>query len=253
MCTRAVGALSHYLEREGLVSVGISLIRLHTEKVRPPRALWVPFELGRPLGAPNNIGFQRKVLDAAFALLLASKGPVLEDFPEEAPAGTETARVMVCPVDLKSPSVENEAGSGYRAALEEEIGRLMPWYELAQRGRGRTTFGLSGLEPAALPAFVTAFLDGESPDNPLPDQPLARSLKLATDDLKAFYQEAVTAQPGSATGKQVNDWMWYETALGRVLFALSDACSQSNDPVMARIGTKSIVPRRVAARRVGAT
>ncbi len=249
MCTRAVGALAHYLEREGLATTGISLIRLHTEKVRPPRALWVPFELGRPLGAPNDISFQRKVLDATFALLSANEGPVLEDFPEEAPADTDAAEAMVCPVDLKPPPVDIDAGGGYRAALEEEVGRLAPWYELAQRGRGRTTFGLSGLQPSALPGFVTAFLDGETPDNPIPDQPLARSLKLATDDLKAFYQEAVTAQPGSATGRRVDDWMWDETVLGRVLFALSDVCGRSDDPVMARVGTNSLVPRRVAARR----
>lgn len=249
MCTRAVGALAHYLERDGLATTGISLIRLHTEKIRPPRALWVPFELGRPLGAPNDPAFQRKVLDATFALLAAPSGPVLADFPEDAPADAEAAAVTVCPVDLKPPPVDIEAGGGFRAALEQEMGRLAPWYDLALRNRSRTTFGLSGLEPMALPAFVTAFLDGGTPENPQPDRPLSQSLKLATDDLKAYYQEAVTAQPGSAGGRRVDDWMWNETVLGRMLFALSAACAASDDPVMARIGTNSLVPRRIAAAR----
>jgi hypothetical protein len=42
-----VGALGHFLEREGIPTTGISLVREHTEKIRPPRALWVTFELGR--------------------------------------------------------------------------------------------------------------------------------------------------------------------------------------------------------------
>ena len=54
MCTRAVGALGHYLERGGVPTTQISLIREHTERIRPPRALWVPFELGRPFGVPHD-------------------------------------------------------------------------------------------------------------------------------------------------------------------------------------------------------
>jgi hypothetical protein len=56
----AVSALAHYLQEEAVPAVTISLIRLHTEKVRRPRALWVPFELGRPLGAPRNEAFGRR-------------------------------------------------------------------------------------------------------------------------------------------------------------------------------------------------
>ena len=45
---RAVGATAHYLEEEGLATAGVSLVRENTERLRPPRFLWVPFELGRP-------------------------------------------------------------------------------------------------------------------------------------------------------------------------------------------------------------
>lgn len=67
-------------------TVAISLIRLHTERIENPRSLWVPFELGRPLGPPRNAGFQLKVLTEALALLAAKNGPVvLADFPDEDP------------------------------------------------------------------------------------------------------------------------------------------------------------------------
>ena len=57
-----MGGLSIFFEEAGLSTTGISLIRINTEKVAPPRALWVPFELGRPLGAPSDPAFQRRVL-----------------------------------------------------------------------------------------------------------------------------------------------------------------------------------------------
>lgn len=79
-----MGALGHYLEEEGIPTTQISLIREHTVFIRPPRALWVPFELGRPLGRPGDPDFQLDVLRAAFTLLESPTGPVLRDFPTEA-------------------------------------------------------------------------------------------------------------------------------------------------------------------------
>ena len=57
-----MGALGHYIEREGIPTAQISLIREQTAAIKPPRALWVPFMLGRPFGAPNDPDFQRRVL-----------------------------------------------------------------------------------------------------------------------------------------------------------------------------------------------
>lgn len=80
-----MGALAHYIEPKGISTTQISLIREHTEIIRPPRALWVPFELGRPLGSVKDSAFQTRVLKRALNLLELSSGPVLEDFPDEAP------------------------------------------------------------------------------------------------------------------------------------------------------------------------
>ena len=35
---------------------------MHSEIIRPPRALWVPFILGRPLGKPGDEAFQLAVV-----------------------------------------------------------------------------------------------------------------------------------------------------------------------------------------------
>ena len=84
-----MSALAHYLEEEGLATVAISLIRPQTEKTKPPRALWVPFELGRPFGPPSDAVFQLRVVLAALKLLERQDGPVLiEDFPDDDPRRT---------------------------------------------------------------------------------------------------------------------------------------------------------------------
>src|SRR2546423_3043307 len=76
----------------GLTTVGISLIREHTEKLKPPRALWVPFPFGLPLGHPGDVAEQRAVLDAALTLLDEPETPVLRDFGGElAPGETGTS------------------------------------------------------------------------------------------------------------------------------------------------------------------
>lgn len=57
------------LERQGISTVVIQLLRFVTEKVRPPRALVVPFRHGYPLDSPNNPEKQHAVLEAALKLL----------------------------------------------------------------------------------------------------------------------------------------------------------------------------------------
>ena len=58
----------------------MTLLREITVKVRPPRALAVPWPLGFPLGAPDDAALQRKVLMQLLALLLREDVPVLEEF-----------------------------------------------------------------------------------------------------------------------------------------------------------------------------
>ena len=83
LCTRAVCVLAHYFEKHDIASIAISLIRLTAEKIAPPRSLWVPFDLGRPFGKPNDSKTQRDVVEQALSLLNSGDVPVLEDFPDQ--------------------------------------------------------------------------------------------------------------------------------------------------------------------------
>ena len=101
-----MGGLAHYIEGEGIPTAQISLIREHTERLRPPRALFVPFPLGRPFGAANAPDFQRRVLQTVIGLLCSTDGPILEDFPDKAPGPQEVSEEELdgwtCPVNFKS-------------------------------------------------------------------------------------------------------------------------------------------------------
>ncbi len=57
------------LERRGIATVVVQLLRLVAEKVRPPRALLVPFRHGYPLDRPNDPARQMAVIEAALDLL----------------------------------------------------------------------------------------------------------------------------------------------------------------------------------------
>src|SRR5947199_10506651 len=71
--------------------MSISMVREHTEKVKPPRALFVPFPFGHALGRANDPELQHRVLRAALELLVEPSGPVLRDFPDDAEPGDQPA------------------------------------------------------------------------------------------------------------------------------------------------------------------
>jgi D-proline reductase (dithiol) PrdB len=57
------------------------MLREITERVAPPRALFVDFPLGYPLGAPNDAQLQRRIILSALALLSETvPPPMLRDF-----------------------------------------------------------------------------------------------------------------------------------------------------------------------------
>lgn len=81
MCNQAVSLIAAAVERRGIATTCIVLLREVAERVRPPRALAVPFPFGYPLGTPHDAELQKRVLRAALSLLEhAGPGPVLEDF-----------------------------------------------------------------------------------------------------------------------------------------------------------------------------
>ncbi|NQU32602.1 MAG: hypothetical protein HQ521_05145 [Bacteroidetes bacterium] len=69
-------------ERQGIATVTIQLLREVAEKVRPPRALFVPFKHGYPLDKPGQPEKQIAVLESALKLFedKSLEKPALVDF-----------------------------------------------------------------------------------------------------------------------------------------------------------------------------
>jgi hypothetical protein len=204
-----VSALGHYLEEEGIASVAIALIRPQAEKTRPPRALWVPFELGRPIGPPGDPVFQKRVILTALQMLVGTGGPVrIADFPDDDP------REATDP-DWHPPiSPTRERGA---TAVEVELRALAPAYAASCTRRERSTVGLSGLPPAQCGDYFAAWLRGERPESLIADMSPALALRFVIDDLKAFALEAALSPGAKPSSQQLGDWLWDETALGAAI------------------------------------
>lgn len=238
-----MSALGHYLEEEGIATVAISLIRPQTENTKPPRALWVPFELGRPFGPPNDPAFQKRVILAALRLLERADGPVIiDDFPDDDPRGQPDPA-------WHSPQVPAATGDGSAATLaaqlETEIAPLRSAHDRWIVQHGRSTVGLSGLSIADCGRIVAGWLRGEAP--PTPRAGAILLLRFAVDDLKAYYLEAGAAGAAAPSSRQLGDWFWNETAAGAAIIALRALGLASEDErVKAVLGNFIVPAARVA-------
>jgi hypothetical protein len=216
-------------------------VREHTEALAPPRALWVPFMLGRPFGVPNDAPFQTQVLLAALQLFERESGPVLEDFPLGAPHQqlTPPPETLACPV-----SFPRALATGTPAEqLADEVAQLQAWHDVAVRHRGRTTLGVTGLPPAKLADYLLQWLGPQPPQPYRDDMTPGVALKQACDELKAFYLEAKSVQPGTHTAVSIQDWFWHETALGRAIVQIRGIAENSSEPTVKAVALQSLIPR----------
>ena len=216
-------------------------MREHTEAIHPPRALWVPFILGRPFGVPGDSAFQRRVLVAALRLLEAPAGPVLADYPEDAPPpGDEEMQGIACPVSFDRAVDDSNLG----AQLVREIAELAPWHDLAAQRRARTTTGVSGMAIEEAARIVASCLNS-SPAPNLHGMSAGETLKIVCDDIRAYYYEAAAAQPGNPDAQAILHWFWHDTAAGRAFLALQKNCLASSDKSLRILGGNSLVPRAI--------
>jgi len=81
MCHQSVGLIQSIIEKAGIATVSISLLREVTERVAPPRALVVDRPLGYPLGEPREVETQTRIIMAALELLsIAVDRPLVRQY-----------------------------------------------------------------------------------------------------------------------------------------------------------------------------
>jgi hypothetical protein len=76
-----VGLIASIIEKTGIPTVCLSLLREASQKVKPPRTLLVPYGFGYPLGAPGDQALQSRIVREGLGLLVAADFlPILQDF-----------------------------------------------------------------------------------------------------------------------------------------------------------------------------
>jgi len=167
------------------------------------------------------------VLHDALALLERSDGPVvLEDFPDDAPAGADET-VWACPVSF-APAASEEPG--LVEAARAELRQLAAWAEL-----GSTPVPNSGRSPVAIVDLLAAAAEG--------DDAAVQDIRLAADDLRTWYLHAAAQQPGRATSHERNTWFWRETAAARLLGQMTARLLDHPDPSLRMLAARGLVPR----------
>ena len=177
--------------------------------MKPPRGLFVLFELGRPFVAANEPGFQRRVLLDALKLLERIDGPILEDFPNTPPDTgiAEDITDWTWPVTLNSPNSDLSDMAKIILGLKQEVALLAPWYdETLKTMKGRRLDGLTTLSKGDIVEFLMAFVEDQSIASLVEGECLIRGLKLAKDELRHYYYQAAMAKAVIKSDVELGDW-----------------------------------------------
>jgi D-proline reductase (dithiol) PrdB len=226
-CTHTSGVVARNLEAAGLTTVVFSLVREHTEKLKPPRALFVPFPFGMPMGRPERPAEQLAVLRAGFDLLLAERGPVLSDYPDpENLASLPGAPVQASDVVDSSP----------QADLALEVSATRRYWDQWLAGKGHTRVGLTGIDPKrfrGVVRYLEAYLEGDDPKRPSAAEntiSTAAFVRHCVEDLRSMYLEARMYTHPAEPSEDRHNWFWSQTAYGTFLRKLRDHMDSSPDP-----------------------
>ena len=206
--------LARVFEAAGIATVGISIVRRQAENIKAPRFLHCQFPLGRPLGKPNDVPFQRDVIRRAFALLGRMDVPVIEDYPIVIDDEADEAASCTLPLRLDR---------ALHPAVDEALG-LRPAYnrQLLAAG-GRTAMGRVG-GPDQIGDLVTRMVrlaDGSTLAEAGFD---ADSVRATAQDIRAYYEEAALALADHVpAARQVETWIYRQTETGQIIRAAARA------------------------------
>ncbi len=205
--------IARAIEAAGLPTTSIGFVKEHMQRANPPRGLWVPFPFGFALGKANDSAFQHKVLKAALDLLATETTPILAEFPDDADA----------PARLIQASAAQTNGVNESDDAADEITQLRVYYERwVDAHNGRTMVGLTGIPQRrfrGLIRYLQEFAEGGEPAyKEKPEEvPAGRFIKIACDDLKAFYMEARMCQHPDDRDDELHTWFWSRTAMGALI------------------------------------
>lgn len=194
------------LESSGIATITIGSIREQLYNTLPPRGLFCDFPLGRPIGKPNDTGFQHKVIAHALSLL-ESPTQVIQDFTEIISDNTEENFVCSLPPRFDPnihPAVDE--AKGLRKAYERSIEKLGN-----RAGAART------LHAEAIPDAVDAFVK-VAEGTPWKEAGIPGIPARVAQDIRGYYEMAAM-EIASHTPAAWAGYRWYrdQTQTGKVI------------------------------------
>lgn len=128
--------------------------------------------------------------------------------------------------------------------FQDEIATMKTWYGIAREKSLRATEGISGLGPDQIAALFRDFIENKITGPELHGKKLSDLLRLAAEDLKAYYFAAISAQPGQSTNAAtLSDWFWGETCAARVINEVRKCCLNIAAKDMQLAGKLLLIPR----------
>lgn len=215
-----MSTLAHVFEAAGIATVVLAATQSVVERMKPPRALFCEFPLGRPLGKPADADFQHDVIARAFALLEAPTGPVLETHPDVL-AADETPLTCSLPprFDPSLPAAVDEA-NGLRKAFDRAFERR----GVTSVGRSVTADGV----PAALQILDDIANGASWKDAGIP----GGNTTAVCHDIRTYYEEAalelVDGPPPQ--GRAAEAWYFESTEAGRTVMAARAVIKEQGAP-----------------------
>lgn len=201
--------LANVFEQAGLTTVALALVRGQAETSKPPRALYVEFPLGRPLGRPNDPELQTAVLSAAFKLVARDDTPFIVDYPEIIEEASEEP--ATCPM----PPRHDE---DLHPAIDEARG-LRNAYQRNVEATGRTLLGrVTSPDVDGVVELIEKMLRLEAGET-LDDVGLAGGAGIAAgQDIRAYYEEAGLQLVDNVTGsRSLESWFYRVTETGQLI------------------------------------
>lgn len=180
----------------------------------------------------------------ALALLEYPEGPVLADYPIDCDEYEDTAAPLTCPVNFQNRPQAESSTDTIINQLRAELSTMQTWYDLAHEIPEQATTGASGLVPPEIVDFFDDFINNRIDSEEMVNQKIPDLLRLAAEDLKAFYFKAVSAQPGQSTDVAVlANWFWGDTYAAACINEVRTQCltRETNDFQLA--GKLLLVPR----------
>jgi len=221
----------------------VGFVREHIETLKPPRALWLDFPMGRPFGKPNDPAFQNRIIRAALNLFESHSGPVLENFPDVIPVKEGRMGYAIPPEYVVSIDDIGDVDA-LVAEVQSEIGNLRSAYTAAVDSRGRTTVGASEMAIENYAPYIAEFVKGHNPKSPRKGVTAIPLLKLVVEDLNAYYTEARTHRDDIDDFELLGKWFWEESKAGKLIMWLEARALDGEDTVLRQIVDMSLITPR---------